>query len=268
SAVEPLAREELSRRLLSLDPDSFDARLLLVHALLEQRRFDSARAEIQPLLDHGLAAREEVQAALAEIDVGTGRFQEAIQRYERLVRTGTHPHYRARLEQIKELWQEANLPPRYRQALASPALTRAEAAILAYWRVSAVRFAQNLPPPPIAVDLAGIAGREELVRALALGLFPIDPLTRRADPSRTITADRLMRLGATLLSLHPRPACVSLAGTGVEKPTSMEILRACNVDLGNLPAERDRFVSGEVAVRILDQIDDVLHSAEQSQAGQ
>ena len=42
-----------------------------------------------------------------------------------------------------------------------------------------IRFAQNVPTPPIAIDIADIPGRDEVIRAMALGIYPVDPVTRR-----------------------------------------------------------------------------------------
>lgn len=252
-------RREILQRALSIDPQSFDARLFLVHSLIEDRRFDDARSEIQPLLDRH-ASRDAVQAALAEIDVGKGRYQEAIQRYERLVRTSGGREWESRLEQVKTLWHEANLPDRYRSALESAAVTRTELAILSYWKVPAVRFARNLGQPPIAVDVADVEGREELVRALALGLFPVDRLTRRAEPSRPVTAARLLEVAAAILELAPQRRCESAPG---EPQSPVEMLRSCGISVDSLAAEPNRFVSGRTAAALLQQIARVHGSAEE-----
>ena len=53
-----------------------------VRGKLAQRQFDEARKELDPLLDT-IADRPEIQEMLAEIEVGRGRFQEAIVRYDR-----------------------------------------------------------------------------------------------------------------------------------------------------------------------------------------
>ena len=71
------------------------------------------------------------------------------------------------------------MPAHYRAAADSLAVTRSDFAVLLYWTVPSVRFAQNLGTPQIAVDIEDVAGREEIIRALALGLYDVDPVTRR-----------------------------------------------------------------------------------------
>jgi Tfp pilus assembly protein PilF len=191
----------LLREALTLDPSSVDARILLARNLLGQRQFDEARRELDPILDTA-AERAEVQELLGEIEVGRGRYQEAIVRFERLARSTRDPRFERRLEEIKLEWSAANMPSHFRTALESVALTRAELATLMYWTVPAVRFAQNLATPPIALDVEGIDGREEVIRAMAIGLFDVDPVTRRVSPSRPISAARLAAHLSRLLTLR------------------------------------------------------------------
>ncbi|HEU5162922.1 MAG TPA: tetratricopeptide repeat protein, partial [Thermoanaerobaculia bacterium] len=102
SGAPPAAAIATLRRALALRPESTSARLLLVENLIAARNFTEARMEIDPLLQVAGADSPEVQRALAEIDAGRGRFEESIDRYERIVRTDPRPEYLARLEQIKE----------------------------------------------------------------------------------------------------------------------------------------------------------------------
>jgi hypothetical protein len=180
---------------------------------------------------------------LAEIDVGRRRYQEAIVRYDRLARRTKEPRYARRLDEIKEEWSMANMPPQYRQALESSALTRSELAVLLYWTVPSIRFAQNLGSPPIAIDIENVAGREEIIRAIAIGLFDIDPVTRRVSPFRTVTAERLSRHLARVLQLRGASCTRGVA--------SEKVLSACNVTdpLATLP--EDATVTGRDAAKML-----------------
>ena len=85
-----------------------------------------------------------MQEALAEIDAGRGRYQEAIVRYERLQRRSGDTQYTRRLDEIKEQFAAANMPPQYQRAFESVSIDRADLAVLLYWKVASVRFAQNL----------------------------------------------------------------------------------------------------------------------------
>lgn len=213
----------LLREALALEAGAVDARILLSQKLVAQRQYEEARRELEPLLNTA-ADRAEVQEMLAEIDAGRGRFQEAIRRYELLARRTRNPNYERRLEEIKLEWSAANMPPHFRNALDSAQLTREELATLLYWTVPSIRFAQNLGTPPIAIDVENVPGREEIIRAIAIGLFEVDPITRRVSPYRPVTAARLSTHLARVLTLRSA-ACArghtadrALAACGVTDP--------------------------------------------------
>jgi tetratricopeptide (TPR) repeat protein len=235
----------LLREALTFNTGAVEPRVLLAQKLVAQRSYDEARRELEPLLDTA-ADRVEVQEMLAEIDIGRGRYQEAIVRYDRLARRTRDPRHQQRLEEIKTEWSAANMPSHYRAALESTALTRAELAVLLYWTVPSVRFAQNLPAPPIAVDVQDMAGREEMIRALALGLYDVDPVTRRVGPYRTVTLSRFSALLGRVLVLRGAPCA-----RGV---THDKVLAACSVEdpLAALPP--DATLTGHDALRYLNQL--------------
>ena len=244
SASDPEAAR-LLREALSINAGATEARVLLAQKLLAQKRYDEARKELDPLLNT-IADRAEIQEMLAEIEVGRGRYQEAIVRYDRLARRTKEPRYEQRLEAIKQEWSSANMPAHFRTALDSIALTRAELATLLYWTVPSIRFAQNLGTPPIAVDIEEVQGREEMIRAIALGLYDVDPVTRRVGPFRQVTAGRLSSLLARVLTLR---------GAACARGMSQDrVLGACGVTdpLATVPA--DAAVSGRDAQRALEQL--------------
>lgn len=251
SAAQTAPEDEAIRLLaeaLLLNPGAAEARMLLVGKLIGQRQFDEARRFIEPLLATG-ADRPDVQQALAEIDAGRGRYQEAIVRYERLQRRSPDPRYQQRLEAIKEAWALANMPPQFQTAVESPAITRADFAILLYWRVASVRFAQNLSTPPIAIDI-DVPGRDEIIRAIAIGLFEVDPVTRRVSPHRPVTTATLSRLAARVLVLRAAPCARGF--------TLDRVLEACGVADPLNTADPDALVTGRQALVLLEQIDRVL----------
>jgi tetratricopeptide (TPR) repeat protein len=233
------------REALAINAGAIDARILLARKLLAQRQFDEARKELDPLLNT-VADRADVQEMLAEIEVGHGRYQEAIIRLDRLARRTKDPRYERRLEEIKQEWSSANMPAHFHTALASTALTRAELATLLYWTVPSIRFAQNLGAPPIAVDIEDVQGRDEMIRAIALGLYDVDPVTRRVSPFRPVTASRLSALLARVLTIRGA-ACAR--GLPHEK-----VLAACSVPDPLATYPPDAIVTGREAQRALDQI--------------
>jgi tetratricopeptide (TPR) repeat protein len=235
----------LLREALALNAGATEARILLARKLVEQRQFDEARKELDPLLNT-VADRAEIQEMLAEIEVGRGRYQEAIVRLDRLARRTKDPRYERRLEEIKQEWSAANMPSHFRTAMESTALTRAELATLLYWTVPSIRFAQNLGAPPIAVDIEDVQGRDEMIRAIALGLYDVDPVTRRVGPFRQITASRLSALLARVLLIRGATCARGL--------THDRVLAACGVTDPLATYPPDAVVTGRDAQRALDQI--------------
>ena len=244
SASDPDAAR-LLREALAINAGSTEARILLARKLLAQRNFDEARKELDPLLNT-IADRAEIQEMLAEIEVGRGRYQEAIVRYDRLARRTKDPRYEQRLEEIKQEWSAANMPQHFRTALDSVALTRAELATLLYWTVPSVRFAQNLGAPPIAVDIEEVEGREEMIRAIALGLYDVDPVTRRVGPFRQVTAGRLSSLLARVLTSRGAACARGL--------TNDKVLAACGVTDPLATYSADAMVTGRDAQKALEQL--------------
>ncbi|MBV8517883.1 MAG: tetratricopeptide repeat protein [Acidobacteria bacterium] len=240
----------LLREALALNPGATDARILLARKLATQREFDESRAALEPILGSAAVDRAEVQETLAEIDAGRGRYQEAIVRYERLARRTKEPRYTARLDELKEIWSSENMPPQYRQAFESTSLTRAELAVLLYWSVPSVRFAQNLASPPIAVDIADVPGREEIIRAIAIGMYDVDPVTRRVGPFRQLNAGALTRVLGRLLQVRGA-SCAH--GT-----TADRTLAACGVSDPLLSMAPETPVTGRDARRLLEAIGKLL----------
>lgn len=235
----------LLRQVLEVRPSAIEPRIELAQRLLNQKQYEAARAELEPLLNVA-ADRAEVQEMLGEIEVSRGRFEEAIIRFERLSRRTSDPRHLRRLEEIKREWSAANMPSHFRHALSSPALTRAEFATLLYWTVPAVRFAQGLHAPPIAVDIEDVSGREEVIRAIAIGLFEVDPVTRRVSPGRPLTASRLAAHLARVLALR---------GAGCARGIPMsEVLATCGIENPLSIAGPDAPVTGRDAARLLEQV--------------
>jgi Tfp pilus assembly protein PilF len=249
-ATEDAAAIPLLRDALTLNAGAAEARLLLSQRLIAERDFEEARRVIDPIVSSGDADRPEVQELLAEIDVGLGRYQEAIVRYDRLARRSREDRHAQRLEQIKEQWRLQNMPPHYQAAVESPAINRGDFAVLMYWQVAPVRFAQGLATPPIAIDIADVPGREEIIRAIAVGLYDVDPVTRRVFPSRTITAASLSRLATRLLTSRGAPCARGLS--------SEQVLQACGVTDPMLTLPADEPIPGRTAAAVLDQIQAAL----------
>jgi tetratricopeptide (TPR) repeat protein len=231
------------REALQVNPNANAARLLLAQKLMAMQQFDEARQELDPILNTAAAAQADVQETLAEIDVGKGQYENAIARYERLAHMDTSGRYATRLDQVKQLFAAANLPPQVIRAMQAPAITRADLAVLMYWTIASIRFAQNVPTPPIAIDIADIPGRDEVIRAMALGIYPVDPVTRRVNPDAEVDGAALARTAARVLTVRGA-ACT-------RQMPSDQVLAACGVAV----SPDDLPVSGQTATTVLQQVD-------------
>lgn len=234
------------REALEVNPNANAARLLLAQKLMALQQWDEARRELDPIVNTSAGQQADVQETLAEIDVGQGQYENAIDRYERLVRSDPSGKYANRLEQVKQLFAAANLPPQVSRAMQAPALTRADLAVLMYWTVASIRFAQNVPPPPIAIDIADIAGRDEVIRAMALGIYPVDPVTRRVNPDIEVTDAAFANIVTRILRLR--------GASCAQGQPSDQVLPACGVTI----TPDDLPVSGQTATTVLQQVDRLI----------
>jgi len=252
TAAQTAPEEEsmrLLREALDINPGALNARLMLANKMIARKQVQEARELLDPLISSPDFDNPEVQQAFAEIEVGRGQYQEAIARYDRLARKD--PRFRPRLDEIKEQWTAANMPPQYQKAIESEAIDRSDLAVLAYWKLTSVRFAQNLNAPPIAIDIEGIPGRDEIVRAIAIGLYDVDPVTRRVSALRPVNAANLERLAARLLLVR---GATCARGLSID-----QVLPACGVSDPTATLPPDSPVSGRVAASLLDQIEKILH---------
>ena len=245
----------LLREALAIAPEAQAARMLLAQKLVATHQYEEARKLLNmPGTDF---SRPEVQEMYAELEIGEGFYQAAIDRYERLARETKNPKYAARLEEIKQQFAHANMPPQYRRAMESAALTRADLAVLMYWDVMSIRFAQNLGVPPIATDIGEIPGRDELIRAIALGIYQVDPVTRRVSPHGPVTNGSLARITARVLVLRGASCAKSASSDPTELGRAQKILAACGVDDPSL-ASPDVPAAGKDAERVMAAVDKAL----------
>lgn len=240
----------LLREALAINPSANPARILLAQKLVAQHKYDEARTELEPILNSGDVDRSEVQEALAEIDISRGRYEAAIARYERIAKRDRR--FAARLDEIKQQYAEANMPPQFRRAIESESITRGDLAVLMYWKVASVRFASNMAAPPIATDIGETPGRDEIVRAMALGIYQVDQVTRRVGPYSPVNAGALTRITARVLTLRGA-SCARGAGNDPQK-----ILAACAIVDPALGAGAESPVTGRVAAGVMEQVDRAL----------
>jgi predicted Zn-dependent protease len=247
SATERIA---LLEEAVAVRPRADSTRVELARALVSAQEWTRARTQVNVLLDRGLVDNPDVQALIADLEVSEARYQDAIVRLERLASRYPGRGYEARLADVKMQYMRANLPPRYHRAVASEGVTRADLAVLAYWHVSAIRFA-SISEPPIAVDIAGEPARDEIVKSLGLGLMSVDPATRAFGPEVVVSPRGFAAFVTRLMRLGPPECAGGLSGA--------EALAACGIDLGSR-LQNGTSVRGTSAIEILDAIDDLLSS--------
>ncbi|GAC1430100.1 MAG: hypothetical protein NVSMB68_02380 [Thermoanaerobaculia bacterium] len=260
SAAQTAPDEEsirLLREALTLNSGSLDARVMLADRLIARHSVEEARQSLEPIINSPDADKPQVQEALAEIEVGRGQYQQAIIRYDRLARREP-AKYSRRLDEIKQQWSAANMPPQYQRAIETDVIDRADFAVLTYWKVTSVRFAQNLGAPLIAIDIEGIPGREEIIRAIAIGLYDVDAVTRRVSPLRAINAVTLERLGARLLSIRGADCARAVPSERDESARAQKILAACGISDPSATVPPDSPVNGRTAAAMLDGVERVL----------
>ncbi|HEX9405991.1 MAG TPA: hypothetical protein VF975_01645, partial [Thermoanaerobaculia bacterium] len=88
--------------------------------------------------------------------------------------------------------------------------------------------------------------RDEVIRAMALGIYPVDPVTRRVNPDAEVNGAALARIVTRVLTLRGA-ACAR------QVPTD-QILTACGIAI----AVDDLPVSGGTASSVLEQVDRVI----------
>jgi thioredoxin-like negative regulator of GroEL len=234
------------REALTINPSARDLRMQLVRNLLAQKNWDEARTTLDPLVNTE-ANKSDVQESLAEIEIGHGQYEQAIQRYEMLSKRERDPRYANRLNELKARWTEENMPPQFRKAIESEVTTRADLAVLLYWKLAPIRFAQNVGTPPIAIDVENATGREEIVRSIALGILQVDPVTRRVGPNSPVTAAALTRYAARVLTT--RGAACARGTTDAHSTVA-----ACKVSDVTTTLPPDEPVSGRVVSDVIDEI--------------
>ncbi|HEX5759190.1 MAG TPA: hypothetical protein VF121_08350, partial [Thermoanaerobaculia bacterium] len=181
-----------------------------------------------------LAARRPDDRALAErraeLELEVGDASKGLEIVQELARQ--HPGDAALAEKLqvaKFRWRLALLPPGVQATAERPELTRADLAVLLYWLVPEVRHARP-SAGRIATDVLDHPQREELVRAVNLGLLDVDPRVHRVFPgSRVSRSAGLRALWRTLWMFERGLPCV--AGGGADPPSAALCERAARCGL-------------------------------------
>ena len=196
---------KLAGRLVIEHPRSRLGYLAAARVALASRDVDAALA----VLGQGLAvlpADRELLSASVESAAGAGRWQEALDAAEALAKVD--PSTAPKLEAIRAKWSMANAPEGVRRAAETTRLSRLDLAVLLWWQVPEIR---SIPvdEPPIASDVLDRPEKAYIIRALALGLWNVDPVSHAAKPETAVgrreLAGMLARLAELLAPGRPLP---------------------------------------------------------------
>jgi tetratricopeptide (TPR) repeat protein len=189
-----------AREAMALAPESGEARILAVRALLVLREVRGAVELVPGLPDtpDGLELKGRVAESLGQLDL-------ALELYGRI--PASDPRRCELIEGARTLWRLANAPPYVATARSAKGLTRRGlAAILLF---EAPELAAK-PGGSVGVfeDVVQLPERGEILTVARLGLVPGDPVTRAFHPGRKVTATELAgvleRLAAALGRPSPR----------------------------------------------------------------
>ena len=168
----------------------------------------------------------------------------------------------AKLDAAKFRWRLSLLPPGVQATAALPELTRAQLAVLLYWLVPEVRHARPASGR-IATDVLGHPQREELVRAVNLGLLDVDPRVHKVFPNSRVTRGTALRaLWRTLWLFERQAPCVAAGGADPPGSALCDRAAACGL-LDDAAAEcrASAPLSGAEAVELIRRALLVLGSA-------
>ncbi len=139
---------------------------------------------------------DEILERLGDLEVEIGDVRAGLEQYEMLAeRRPDDPELAEKIARAKFLWRLELLPLQVQEIAKKPRLSRADFATLLYWLVPEVRYAQ-VSNPPIATDILDHPRREEILRAMNLGLMSIDRTLHRFAPAAPMT--RALALTALL----------------------------------------------------------------------
>ena len=199
----------LAEEVLEVDPANREARLLRARAALDQDDGATVESVLEPLGDDPEALL--LRGRLAE---RRHRWMEAYRLYEAL--PPDHPLRESSMDRAKYAWRVSNLPPWVQEALRSPALTRAQLAVVLVSLAPQVE-ARATGTPPLLSDIVDLPSQREIVTAVRAGLLDADTLEhtfRPGDPagveSTRLAIDRL----CGLLGRTPPSWCDQNPGTG------------------------------------------------------
>ena len=149
----------------------------------------------------------------AELELEVGDASAGLRIYQDLSTAAPgDPVLAAKLARAKFLWRLTLLPVEVQTLVRQPRLSRGEFAAVLYWLFPQVRYGQSRSGT-IATDVLDHEHRDEIVRAVNLGLLSVDPSLHTYRPEEPQTrASALVALLKLLERQEPRLACLGPPG--------------------------------------------------------
>lgn len=215
SAGDDAHARALAAEVLKVEPDSREAHLLDAKALMAAGSLDQAKQELDSLGKDPEAIV--LRGRIAELK---DDWTAAMSLYESL--PPLDPKRAALLSRARRRWRLANMAPYVQEAIDSPALTRAQLAVLLVALAPQVE-STSASASPLLTDIVELPGHREIVVAVRAGLIDTDEIEHRFFPNREADAatarsaiDRLCKiLGDTVpawcTNSDSAPGCVRLS---------------------------------------------------------
>ena len=171
------------------------------------------------------------------------------------------PSFEAEAEEARLSFRLSNWPEPERAAARTTRLTRGDAARLVWWMVPDVRQ-RRISAGIIASDIVDRSDREQIARAVGLGLLDVDRETHRARPDAVLTFAAAARLYLSLYALlAPAGSARCLSDRPVETVDAGEAIRVAR-ECGILGEKDGPPVTGPVFTKTVDRIRALAHPGE------
>ena len=244
------AAREKAGRAVEIDPASAPARETAGDVELAAGDRAAALARYREALDLARGDRA-LREKVAKLALQMSDYATAIPVLDALA--AEDPRFAAQAEDARFAFRVANWPAAERTAARADRLTRGDAARLVWWMVPEVRGAK-VTSAVIASDVVGRPDRQEIAKAVSLGLLEMDQDTHSARPDDPLTFSAAARLYLRVLGLlRPRETLECLGGQPAERISGGEairIARDCRI-LGEKDAPP---VGGPAFIRALDRV--------------
>jgi len=163
------------------------------------------------------AADAELRERWAELEMLVGIPAQAVHLAEELAQAAPREASRADfLDEMRFRYRLTLLPEAVQEALALPALERADLAALLYWLAPGIRQTR-VAAREIASDVVGHRWREEIVRCVNLDLLSLDPALRSFHPQRAATRSEALSALLKAQSRYGTGSCGERHAVGVER---------------------------------------------------